>query len=91
MPVKSIPTNGAAIRVIRELLGVSREQVANAVGITTGAFANIENGRDASLRVLRGVADRLNVPVDAIVRAKLVIAVPADTEEVEPADSVAAA
>jgi transcriptional regulator with XRE-family HTH domain len=93
MPVKSIPTNGAAIRVIRELLGVSREQAANAAGITTGAFANIENGRDASLRVLRAVADRLNVPVDALVRGRLVIEVPRDSGEPEagPVDTPAAA
>lgn len=89
MPVKSIPTNGTAIRVIRELLGLSREQVANAAGISTGGFANIENGKDSSLRVLRAVADRMNVPLDAIVRGKLIVDVSRDPE-LEPVETAAA-
>lgn len=71
MPAKSIPTNGAAIRAIREALGITRDQVAEAAGITTGAFANIENGRDSTPPVLRRVAERLHVPMDAVVRCKL--------------------
>ncbi len=90
MPVKSIPTNGAAIRAIRELLGISREHVANAAGITPGAFANIENGRDTTLPVLRAVADRMSVPIDAIVRCKLVVTVPQEpTPDPAPADVAA--
>ncbi len=71
MPTKSLPTNGAAIRAIREALGITRDQVAEAAGISTGTFANIENGRNSTPPVLRRIAERLHVPVDAVVRCQL--------------------
>ncbi len=71
MPAKSIPTNGAAIRAIREARGLTRDQLAEAAGITPGAFANIENGRDSTPPVVYRIAERLLVPVDAVVRCKL--------------------
>ncbi len=72
MPAKSIPTNGAAIRAIRQAYGLTREEVAAAAEISPGALANIENGyRDSTPPVLRRVAERLHVPLDAVVRCKL--------------------
>jgi transcriptional regulator with XRE-family HTH domain len=71
MPAKSIPTNGAAIRAIRQAYGLTRDEVAAHAEITTGALANIENGRDSTPPVLRRIAERLHVPLDAVIRCKL--------------------
>ena len=68
--------NGAAIRVIRKLSGLSAGQLADAIGIEEQSLRNIENGgRPASEAVLYAIAGRLGVPLEAITRdAKAVAA-----------------
>lgn len=72
MPAKSVPTNGAVIRALREAYGLSREEVATAAGISRDHLSNLENGhRDGSFQTLRRIAERLHVPLDAVVRCKV--------------------
>ena len=61
--------NGAAIRVIRKLSGLSASQLAEAIGIEEQSLRNIENGsRPASDAVLYAIVGRLNVPLEAITK-----------------------
>ena len=61
--------NGAAIRVIRKLSGMSPADLAAAIGIAEQSLRNIENdSRPASEAVLYAIAGRLDVPLRAITR-----------------------
>lgn len=60
--------NGATIRALREALGIRHTDFARDVEISTGYLANIESGerKTPAPDVLRRIADRLGVGVDAI-------------------------
>jgi len=59
-------SNGAAIRAIRELTGITQFDLAERIGITQGALSNIERGRRASPYTTRKIADELGVTLEAI-------------------------
>lgn len=64
--------NGAAIRAIRELRGMSPGDLAAAAGVKEQSLRNIENGhRPASDPVINAIAGALAVPVEAITRILL--------------------
>jgi len=66
--------HGAAIRAIREALGIKHGEFAIQVDITPGYLTNIESGRkQPSPEVAVAIAKRLGVPLDAVTYA-----VPAD-------------
>lgn len=68
----TLPTNGAVIRALRSAYGLRMTELAAAAEISEGFLSKIETGRqDASLAVLRRIADRLHVPLDAVVRCKV--------------------
>ncbi len=72
MAPNTLPTNGAVIRALRVAFGLTREELAAAAQIRDSHLGNIEHGRrDASVPVLRLIADRLHVPLDAVVRCQL--------------------
>lgn len=59
--------NGATIRALREAIGIRHADLAQAAGISPGYLTNIEKGiRQPSPPVLRAIADRLGVTLDAI-------------------------
>lgn len=59
--------NGAAIRALREALGIRHADLARDVGISAGYLSNIEKGRrQPAPAVLRTIADRLGISLDAI-------------------------
>ncbi len=60
-------TNGAAVKAIREALGVPQGVLAREVTVSQGYLSNIEAGRkQPDPAVARRIADRLGVPLDAI-------------------------
>ncbi len=68
----TLPTNGAVIRALRQALGLTRDEVAAYAQIADSHLGNIELGRRAgSVPVLRLIAERLHVPLDAVVRCGL--------------------
>lgn len=60
--------NGAAIRALREALGIRHTDFARDVEVSTGYLANIEAGRRPTPApdVLKRIAERLGVGVDAV-------------------------
>lgn len=59
--------NGAAVRALREALGVPHGILARDVEISAGYLSNIEAGRkQPTPAVARRIADRLGVALDAI-------------------------
>ena len=58
--------NGAAIRALREALGLSQKTVAERAGISAAALSLVENGGGMRLENLRRLADGLGVPFDAV-------------------------
>lgn len=59
--------NGAAVKVIREALGIVQTDLAARVGITQGALSNMERGLfGSSPAVARKLADGLGVPLESI-------------------------
>ncbi|MGY1773548.1 helix-turn-helix domain-containing protein [Blastococcus sp. SYSU D00813] len=59
--------NGSAIRAIREAVGIKHGDLARTAGISAGYLSNIEAGRkQPAPDVMRALADRLGVPLDAI-------------------------
>ena len=59
--------NGAALRSVRDLVGIDRRELARRCGIHGGTITNLELGRHgASPEVMRKLADALGVPLDAI-------------------------
>lgn len=67
MPRVSVPTNGDAIRAIRQAKGWSAAKFADRIGVSQPYLSRIETGkRSASPTVLRRIADTLDVPVAAV-------------------------
>lgn len=59
--------NGATVRALRESLGIAHGVFARDVLISAGYLTNIEKGaRQPTPQVIRRIADRLGVGVDAI-------------------------
>jgi len=59
--------NGAAIRAIREALGLSQRELAARAGVRNTQISNVEAGVNGmSPAVARRVADELGVPLAAI-------------------------
>ena len=59
--------NGAALRSVRDLVGISRGELGRRVGIHGATISNLELGNHgASPEVMRKLADALGVPLDAI-------------------------
>jgi len=59
--------NGATVRVVRDLLGISQEDLAARVGITQGALSNIERGvHGTSPDTNRKLATAMGVPLESI-------------------------
>lgn len=67
-PARGVPINGAAVRAVREALGVNVSTLATDAVISTGFLSNIEAGRKVrvSPEARRRIATRLQCPVDAI-------------------------
>lgn len=67
-PAKGVDINGAAVRAIRELRGVSLSVFARDVGVSVGYACNIEKGykRSVSPEVRESIRKRLDVTIDAI-------------------------
>lgn len=67
MPAESVPTNGAAIRALRQAYGLKVYELADRAGITDGYLSNIEHGRkNASPGTLRRIASAIGVPLAAV-------------------------
>lgn len=59
--------NGAAVRVIREALGIKQYDLAARAEITKSTLSHVEKGaRQVSASTLRKIAVGLGVPVEAI-------------------------
>lgn len=59
--------NGAAVRVIRELSGISQRDLAARCNTTQGHISNVERGVfGGSVQLARQLADALDVPLEAI-------------------------
>lgn len=67
-PARGVDINGAAVRAIRELRGLSVTTLAQACSISTGFLSNIEHGRKTrvSPEVREAIRQRLDTSVDAI-------------------------
>lgn len=64
--------NGMAIRTIRQIRGISRDDLAQQCGVSYPYFANIENEhKDGTPELIHKIALALDVPVAAILRAPL--------------------
>lgn len=70
--------NGASIRALREALGIRHGDLARDLDISAGYLTNIEAGRkQPSPAVVRAIANRLGVSIDAITSPPPIAAVPA--------------
>lgn len=59
--------NGAAVRVIRELLGVSLTDLAARIGVAKASMSNIERGvYGTSPETNRKLAEAMGVPLESI-------------------------
>jgi transcriptional regulator with XRE-family HTH domain len=68
---RSIPQNGAAIRVFRERVSRTRSEFCREHGLLNGTIANIEvERRAASQEMLERLAKIFDVPVEAITRVR---------------------
>lgn len=64
------PQDGQAIKAIRKASGRTQEELADAVGIDQSYLSLIESdNRVASDRVLKAIADTLNVPVRCLLKS----------------------
>lgn len=71
--------NGATVRVVRELTGISQRDLAARCDITQGALSNIERGiHGTSPETNRKLAEAMGVPLESITY-------PAGMAEAEPA------
>lgn len=67
--------NGAALRAIREAMGIRQDALAHRVGVSKSQLSKIEHGASgASPQTMRRLADELGVTIDAITHP---VAVPA--------------
>lgn len=59
--------NGATVRVIRELLGISQHDLSVRVGISQGSMSHIEAGKFGTTpQTARAIADGLGVALNVI-------------------------
>ena len=59
--------NGAAVKVIREALGISQRDLAGRCAVSQGSLSNVERGiNGASPELSRKVADAMGVPLESI-------------------------
>jgi transcriptional regulator with XRE-family HTH domain len=59
--------NGATVRVVRELTGISQRDLAARCDITQGALSNIERGiHGTSPETNRKLAEAMGVPLESI-------------------------
>jgi len=59
--------NPAALREIRDLVGIDQRELARRCGVSQQAVSNAERGKHGvSPEVMRKLADALGVPLDAI-------------------------
>jgi transcriptional regulator with XRE-family HTH domain len=59
--------NGAAVKVIREALGITQHDLAARSQIAQGTLSNLERGiHQASPQVARKLADSMGVPLESI-------------------------
>lgn len=59
--------HGAAIRAIREAIGVSGSALAPRCGVSQGYMSQIETGaKQPTVEVMARIAEQLGVPLDAI-------------------------
>ena len=71
--------NGATVRVVRELTGISQHDLAARCGISQGALSNIERGiHGTTPETNRKLAEAMGVPLESITY-------PATAPEPEPA------
>ncbi len=85
MAAPKLPTNGAVIRAVRVAYGLKLAELARDLDISEGYLSRLETGKlDGSPHILRRVAERLNIPLAAVVRC----AIP-DHLLKEPAEAVA--
>lgn len=76
--------NHSAVRVMRELVGLSGRELARRCGLSEGSMSNIEHGlHKVAPDTQRKIADVLGVPLDSIT---IVIPEPADADA-EPVPS----
>lgn len=67
-PARGVDINGAAVRAIRELRGLSLSVFARDIGVSVGYACNIEKGykNSVSPEVRDSIRKRLDVSIDAI-------------------------
>lgn len=59
---------GALVKSLRQKMGLTQNQVAESLGVTTGYISNVENNRTAmSLRILTYYARLIGCSLDALV------------------------
>lgn len=59
--------NGAAVRELREALGITQRDLAARAKLTQGGLSNIETGKSGAYpRTARNLADALGVSLDSI-------------------------
>jgi transcriptional regulator with XRE-family HTH domain len=64
--------NGCAIKTIRTIRGISRDDLANVVGVSYPYLANVENEhKDGTPELLHKIAMALDVPIAAILRGPI--------------------
>ncbi len=73
MKPRHIPTNGPAIRALRLAYGIKLYELATDVDVTDGTLGKIETGHmNAQMPLLKKLAARLNVPLQALMIVRLV-------------------
>jgi transcriptional regulator with XRE-family HTH domain len=58
--------NGAAVKALREAVGLTQAELASRAETTAPTISHLEKGRDVSPALLVRIAHGLKVPVDAI-------------------------
>ena len=65
LPARAV--NGTAVKIIRELLGVTQHDLAARCDVSQGHLSNVERGIfQASPQLGRQIADKLGIPMEAI-------------------------
>ena len=63
--------NGRRLKILREAVGMSTTQLAEAVGVTQPMITNMERGfKTPSVEVLVRIAERLGTTVDDLIKKK---------------------
>jgi transcriptional regulator with XRE-family HTH domain len=59
--------NGAAVKAIRESLGINASTIAKDIGVSRGYYSRLESGdRSGTPQTMKAIADRLKVQLDAV-------------------------